>query len=280
MARQAHHHFIPSSYLKGFTKGGHDTSQFWGVPINNDEPFITNPKDACSKRDYYTIENEDSLLIERWYANEIEPKINIALNYIQKNNTLPAANDMQYLFLLAATLYLRTPKYRESIEAPLKHTKEIVDDIASNTKISNAGDFKYSKVNLIRTEIKLINTFLNCLSSKYYRLYTVDSSEYEVVTSDNPFILSHPKGGKNFYYGLDTPNIELCVPINKKAILIGRNEPYDEGTYSADDKLIGLTNTKIILSANRFFYTSKQILALVDDDINVYKHDISSNQQS
>ncbi len=81
MAQQAHHHFIPSSYLKGFTEGGKDTSQFWGVPKNNDKPFLTNPKDACSRRHYNAVQHDDPLVVEKWYANVIEPRINIALNF-------------------------------------------------------------------------------------------------------------------------------------------------------------------------------------------------------
>ncbi len=118
MARQAHHHFIPISYLKGFTEGGKDTSQFWCMPINNDDPFLTSPNDACSKRDYYTVDHEDPLIVEKWYANEIEPKINIALRHIDKSKNLPSGEDMQNLFLLAATLYVRTPSHRSTMETP------------------------------------------------------------------------------------------------------------------------------------------------------------------
>lgn len=78
MSRKAKHHFIPRSYLKGFTEGGKDTSQFLGVrkiADNNHKAFLTTPNDACCKRDYYTVEHEDSLVVENWYAEEIEPNI-------------------------------------------------------------------------------------------------------------------------------------------------------------------------------------------------------------
>ncbi len=278
MGRQAHHHFIPSSYLKGFTLEGEDTSPFWGVPINNDDPFSTKPKDACSKRDYYTIDHENSLLVEHWYANEVEPKINIALQHIKQYSELPARDDFSNLILLLATLYLRCPSHRELIEAPMKRTKEIVDSISEDVKITNRHEFEYSQTDLIKHELKLIDTVMECLHNKYYQLHILNNSDYDVITSDNPFILSHPNGGKGFYFGLNTPNIEICVPITRKAILVARNEPFEEGIFNADERLIGLTNTKLVLSATRFFFTSKTEIALVDDDINVYKHAISSNE--
>lgn len=277
MGRQAHHHYIPSSYLKGFTLGGEKSSPFWGVPINNDEAFPTKPVDACSKRDYYTIDHENSLLVEHWYANTIEPKLNLALQHIKEHSRLPAPSDIQNLLLLLATLYIRTPSHRDTIEAPMKHTQKVVGSICEEIKISNRHEFEFSKNDLIRAELKLIDTVIKCLSDKYYRLHIIEKSDFDVITSDNPFILSHPRGGKGFYFGLNTPNIEICVPITRHAILIAKNEPFDEGVFPASKKLVGLTNTKLILSANRFFYTSKPEIILVDDNINVYKHQINSN---
>jgi hypothetical protein len=277
MGRQAHHHFIPSSYLKGFTQDGEDSSPFWGVPINNNEAFPTKPTDACSMRDYYTIEHDNSLIVEHWYANKIEPKINIALQHIKEHSKLPLLSDMPNLILLLATLYVRTPSHRETVEAPLKRTKKIVDSMCEDIKVSNRHEFEYTKTDLINSELKLIDTVIKCLNNKYYKLYIINDSEHDVITSDNPFILSHPNGGKEFHFGLNTPNIEICVPITRQAILVASNEPFEEGVFSASDELVGLTNTKLILSAKRFFYSSKPEIVLVDDDINVYKHTICSN---
>lgn len=274
MGRQAHHHFIPSSYLKGFTEGGEDTSSFFGVPINNDKAFPTKPVDACSQRDYYTVENENSLLIEHWYANEIEPKINIALRHIKKYSELPSPDQMTNLLLLIATLYLRTPSHRDTIEAPMRREKEIIDSMCSDTIISNRHEFEYSKTDLIIAELSSIDTVIECLKNKYYRLYIVNDPELDVITSDRPFILSHPNEYEGFYFGLNTPNIEIRVPINRKTVLVARNEPIQDGVFQADDRFIGLTNKKLILNANRFFFTNKSEITLVDDNINVCKHEI------
>lgn len=278
MGRQAGHHFIPSSYLKEFTLEGEDSSAFWGISKIDHNAFSTTPKKSCKKRDYYTIEHENSLLVEHFYANEIEPKINIAINHIKKFSELPLSDDMPNLILLLATLYLRTPSNRATLEAPRKHAKKIVDSIEKDIQISNRHEFNYTQTDLIRTELGLIKTVTECLNNKYYRLHIVQESEYDVITSDRPFIMSHPNDGKGFYYGLNTPNIEICVPITRKAILIARNEPFEEGVFLAPDWFIGLTNTKLILSADKFFYASKLEIALVDDNINVYKHTVDSNK--
>ncbi len=278
MGRKAKHHYIPKCYLKGFTDGGENYSPFWAVPINNDKPFPTSPNDACAKRDYYSVDHENSLIVEDFYAEQIEPKISKAISHIAEHSCLPPNEEMKHLILLLATLYLRVPSHRETLEMPMRRTKEIVDSMSQDVNISNKSEFDYSKTDVIMTELRLIDTVQECLSNKFYQLHIVEDDSLDVVTSDTPFIMSHPKGGKGFYFGLNTSNIEICVPITSKAVLIARNEAMKEGVFTATKEFIGLTNTKLVLSANRFFYAKTEEILLVDDDISVYKRNINTNK--
>lgn len=278
MGRKAKHHYIPKCYLKGFTAGGENSSQFWAVPKNNDAPFPTTPNDSCAERDYYSVDHENSLIVEDFYAEQIEPKIIRAIRHIESHSCLPPKEEMRYLILLLATLYLRVPSHRKTLEVPMKRTKEIVDSMSQDINVSNKDEFEYSKTDLIKSELRLIDKVQECLSNKYYQLHMIEEDELNAVTSDNPFILSHPKGGKGFYFGLNTSNVEICVPITSKAILIARNEEMKEGSFIASKELIGLTNTKLILSTSRFFYSKTEEILLVDDDISTYKHNISTNK--
>lgn len=280
MGRKAKHHYIPKCYLKGFTNGGENLSQFWAVPKNNDDPFLTTPNDSCAERDYYSIAHENSLIVEDFYAEQIEPKIFKAIRHIESHSSLPPKEEMKHLILLLATLYLRVPSHRKTLEMPMRRTKEIVDSMSQEINVSNKNEFEYSKTDLIKSELKLIDTVQECLSNKHYQLHIIEDDNLNVVTSDNPFILSHPKGRKGFYFGLNTSNVEICVPINSKAILTARNEKIKEGTFIASNKLIGLTNAKLILSTSRFFYSKTEEILLVDDDITVYKHNVSTNKST
>jgi hypothetical protein len=185
---------------------------------------------------------------------------------------------MGNLIILLATLYLRVPSHRESLEMPMRRTKEIVDDMSKEIELSNKSEFDYSKTDLIMTELRLLDAVLDCLSNKFYQLYIVEDQSLNVITSDNPFVMSHPRGSEGFCFGLNTSNIEICVPITSKAVLIVGNEKMKEGTFKATKELIGLTNAKLILSANRFFYSKEEEILLVDGDITVYKHRINTNK--
>jgi len=278
MGRKSRHHYIPKCYLKGFTEGGENNSKFWCVPINNDSPFQTSPNDSCVIRDYYTVQHLNSLIVENWYAEIIEPQVSKAIEQIKKNSCLPIQEEMQYLILLLATLYLRVPSFRESMEIPMRRTKEIIDSMSQDVRISNKDEFSYNQTDLIKSELKLINKIKKCLSNKYYQLFIIENAEDQVITSDRPFILSHLKGGQNFHFGLNTPNIEICVPITKNVIIIARNENLNEGTFVARKEMIGLINTKLCLSADRFLYSSNTNILLVDDDIRTYKLNIINNK--
>lgn len=278
MRRKAKHHYIPKCYLKGFTNGGENSSLFWAIPKNNDAPFITSPNDSCAERDYYSVDHKNSLIVEDFYAEEIEPKITKAIRHIERYLCLPPKEEMRHLILLLATLYVRVPSHRKTLERPMRRAKEIVESMRQEINVSNKDEFEYSKTDLIKSELMLIDTIQKCLSNKYYQLHIIQDDHLNVITSDNPFILSHPKGREGFYFGLNTSNIEICVPITSKAILIARNEEIKEGSFIASKELIGLTNTKLILSTNRFFYSKTKEILLVDDDIFVYKHNISTKK--
>lgn len=278
MGRKAKHHYIPKCYLKGFTNGGENASPFWAAPINGGKPFLTNPDDACAQRDYYTVDHENSLVVEDFYAEQIEPKISKAISYINEHSCLPPKEEMRHLILLLATLYLRVPSHREILEMPMRRTKEIVESMSQDITVCNKGDFDYSKTDLIRAELRLIDTVQECLSNKFYQLYIVEDESLNVITSDNPFIMSHPKDGKGFYFGLNTPNVEICAPITSKAILVVGNEEMLEGSFTATKELIGLTNTRLLLSARRFVYSITEEFLLLDDDLSVYKHNIIINK--
>ncbi|MGF1767576.1 DUF4238 domain-containing protein [Enterovibrio makurazakiensis] len=274
MGRQAGHHFIPASYLSGFTVEATKEASFWSVPVKSGQAFSTSPVKSCKKRDYYSIEHKDSLLVEKWYAQEIEPKIKSSIDHIARNSTLPSKDEMQNLLLLAATLYLRTPSNRALLEAPLTRAKEIVDSIADGVKISNASDFNYTQTDIIKSEIRLISTVMASLCKKYYRLYVASDEDVNFLTSDNPFLLNHPNGGSGFYYGLETPSTELSIPVSRKAVLVGRNEPFQEGVFNANKVFAGLINTKIILNTDRFFYAPYPDVWLVDDELKPHIHNI------
>ncbi|ENL1297243.1 DUF4238 domain-containing protein [Vibrio parahaemolyticus] len=275
MGRQAGHHYIPASYLSGFTNEGKKTSRFRVQPKNGSSSYVTNPIGICKSRDYYTVEGVgDGLVVEKFYANEIEPEIKKALHYIQTSQQLPSMENRDGLFMLLATLYIRHPKARRWLSSGFDDIVSFVNEsITDGVKITNLDAFSFGKNDVIVSELRLLQSLLPHFSKKYYRLYISKSNDH-FITSDCPVYLSHPDMATLPYFGIDTGDIELCVPINKNAALVGKNEPMDEGVFDADERFVALLNTKIANSSDKIFISSNREVKFVDQTFSVYKHSL------
>lgn len=274
MGRQAKHHFIPKCYLKGFTIGGTDSSQFWGVPNNDSKPFLTRPNDACSQRDYYTVDAEDSLAVEKWYANKIEPKIKFALKHIEDYSRLPDGEQRENFIILLATLYLRNPEFRALLEVPLQHAKRVAKSISKEVLVANLSDLDFSKTDTVEIELRLLDRLCTILCSMHYRLFINNDPKFDLITSDQPFMLTHPNAERLEYYGLTTPDIQLWVPLNRKAFALGLNQPAREKIKVANKEEVALINTMLSKRAKRFLYTSKPEILMLDNNGSIFTYNV------
>jgi len=277
MGRQAQHHYIPASYLSGFTNGGEKTSHFIVKPKSSSLSFVKNPIGICKSRDYYTIEGaDDGLIVEKFYAYEIEPLINKALKFILEKQKMPTEKNRDNLYLLLATLYIRHPKARRCLSTAYTDIARFVnEDIIEGVKVTNIDAFSYGKNDVITSELELLQNLMSHFSNKYYRLYVSRSSDH-FITSDSPCYLSHPDMAKCSYFGINTERTEFCVPINKFIALVGSNEPMTEGVFDANEKFVALLNTKIANSSDKVFISSNREVKFVDPSFNVYKHTLET----
>jgi hypothetical protein len=104
-------------------------------------------------------------------------------------------------------------------------------------------------------------------------LFIIRDGDANIITSDNLFLLQHHSLR---YFGLNTPGVQVCVPITKNAFIVARNEKVKEGVFAADDQMVGLTNRELILSADRYFYSNVENILLVNECLSVYSYNINS----
>ena len=170
---------------------------------------------------------------------------------------------------------LRLPSHRHSIETALERVQEIAESMAKDIPVSNIEDFKFTQTDNISSEMRILINIAENLREKLWQIHLIDDDELSLVVSDRPFLVTHPDGGPGFYFDIDTPNVEIYVPLHDRALLVGKNEISPVGVLTATPQLIGLVNTKLILSANRFFYSSRGNILLVDDNLDVYFHSVA-----
>lgn len=271
MGKQTNHHFIPACYLKGFTNGGERDSRFWAFPKDGvKKTYGTNPNDTCSKNNYYKLENNtNSLLIEKWYGDVVEPKIGKFLDDLKLNMIFNKDNE-GFIWLLSS-LFLRTPLWRNSIESPLRRCKEIaismksdIDTVGGNLDISGAD---FIKDDIICIELEQIKTVANSLFYFNFKLCTTQDN-INIITSDAPFILANPD---RKIFGLLSTGTILLIPINKNMYIVGTKDIPLNGTYYASKYDVANINTIIWnASEERVFSNNERFIMLDNDDNTIF----------
>lgn len=282
MSKKNRHHYIPASYLAGFTEEWHRKSRLWGVPKNNEKPFPTNPEKICVKKHYYKIKEnvEEPNVVENWYAKSVEgPIIGSFLTALKDREIQSNIFEHENVFILLATLYLRIPQFRERIASSIERDAEICISMfrhLKNITDKEAFDIKANKSYLIKEEINLIEKVATILARRPWKSFSIpDDLECEFITSDKPFVLSCPQTMNKGNYGIGTLGTEVVVPINKRTIVISDFSFKENGFSQAKKNLVGAANLRIIMSCYKYFYSSRKKIILSDSPENIWYHDIS-----
>lgn len=267
MSVKKKHHFIPACYLKGFTDLGKRNSTFWAFPKDiKIKKYKTRPDDACTSRDYYTLSfNAKPLLIEDWYGDKVEPKIGNFLKEIEITERMPTGKNYEGLLWLLASLFLRVPSWRKSVETPLLRSQVIAKSMARDLTIQgisvkNIDDFSVTNDKLIEVELNQIKTVIRCLRQYSFAL-CIAPKGISVITSDAPLLMLNEKA---HIYGFSTPETFLLIPINKKCYLYGTTDKNNKGSIRVNALAIAHVNSLIIHYCNRFFYSDAEEVHILD----------------
>lgn len=283
MATSKRHHFIPAFYLAGFAGGERRNSSFWCAGKDGQKLFQTNPNNACVENDYYTLtESSYPEAVEKMYSN-LEGKFADCLHYLKENNWTPRASDVEILLLLATTLYIRGPEFRNSMATPIKRVREIVLDMQSRITLENArngadiseedllnavrmvsnrstdaGAPPVSNDLLIEIELRVLESTVKLLTQrKWYLFFVHECEKCEFITSDNPFVLIRTETEAKMI-GLGTRGTEVIIPLHRRAVLIGVFEDGPNCTYHAPREMVAEMNEHIHRGCNRWIYSSRK----------------------
>lgn len=259
MARQAHHHYIPALYLKRFTNEGNNKSKFYCVPTDGRKPYPTNPRDSCSKRDYYCTYENDALSVEKLYAEKIEPKFESVLENLCKLEDITSISNRKDLHVLLASLYIRPPDQRENSRLIRQRIKDIATNISANIPVSNLSEFDFTEKDLIIDELNDVLTCSELFEGTYFRLLSAKQCKSKFITSDRPFTLDNPALRKGIPIGLNTPDTTIIVPLSKDLVLTATNESTPEETINVDEKMVGVINNRVALRSSQYYSADPQV---------------------
>ncbi|GAW94375.1 DUF4238 domain-containing protein [Calderihabitans maritimus] len=287
------HHFIPRSYLAGFTTSGKKDDRLWVLDQETGKQWPGKPNTVAFQHDLYIIENADDKEIppnalEQEFGNTIENKVAPIIKEITIKGRLPVGEEFVELMKFIALLFARTPSHRETLEKPLKEVGELIlhEILATPERYKNtiekmrkdgfeineeAGyedmkafirngnyDICVNQNFYLKLLLHSANIIAPLLMERKWSLVITDDKFGGFICSDNPVSLVWTVPMPPFYSpGFGMLNTEITVPLSKNFALIGRFEG-EAQVGLATKKTVASINSRTGMYSKRFVYSAKK----------------------
>ncbi len=94
-------------------------------------------------------------------------------------------------------------------------------------------------------------------------------NNFNTITSDSPFILSH---NRLLTFGLATIGTMILAPLNKNTFIFGCKEMKLSPIHNATDKTIADLNTMVMCSSNKKCFSNNDYYFILNEDNNITKY--------
>ena len=293
MSRPKQQHYVPQIYLKQFCSVG-NKKQIYFYDKQTKRTSHTNISNVAQEKDFYSdISKDDKDYFEKFYAQNVEPKLSIFLNdtisksmLYMENIPLISIEDRKLLSRLLVYQILRTPNARilmrekADIVSPQVIDRFLNMDIVKNNDymIKIAEKYRSLDENKFR-EIALPLTIdedrlerYSVLIDSMVCLFYFNQTQLNFITSDNPVVIFDllTKNIGLGKAGLDSSSCQISYPISPRltAILFKRNSLYAQASLENENRMIHITQPEIIHTYNRmqFQQASRQVYSSSEYD--------------
>jgi hypothetical protein len=291
MQDKLNHHFLPRFYLKGFASET-DISHIWeyqrGRPYlpgrnNRDKynPVFISLRKAGAALGEYAFPRTDGTIDFNTYEDALEQLEKPSDRVFDRiRNLQPIGEpDREVFAAYMVTMNKRVPARKELVKEqfPLvleQQWERITGEIEST--IAQVAPKDTTRITLLKARLdacqQIIETYrqngmpremelktmvrsatnrvLEAMLSMRWQ-FIVAPSGHRFVTSDNP--VHTFKGG----VGFSKPYSELTFPVSSRVVLVGTYRKVPQGYFPAPIQLLKEINRRIIASATRFAYSSR-----------------------
>ncbi len=290
-ATARHHHYLPQSYLKGFTDGRSKKSKLTVIDTREKNSFATIPRNVGGKRDFNRIDADgiDPDSLEK-NLSKFESVAATAMKRVERDKRFEGEN-RDIVLNLMALLAIRSPQRREHMR---KFYAEIADQIMGlslatretwesqieamrrdGTQVSNQPSYEemkdFHKRKQYRFDVRRemhihmefvgFETILPLLDQRNWTLISRASASGPFITSDSPVVLSWKDESSvpPFYRhspGFGLRDTIVYFPISQDMALLGEFEGQDS-TSSVAREGVARMNALVAHRAYRFLYSPK-----------------------
>lgn len=243
------HHYLPQSYLAGFTRGGTRDSVFWVFDAQTGEYRPQTPKNTGAERYFYAADTETgerSLHIEKGLA-KIE---GLVMPIVKKADAgAPITlDDKQLLALFVGLLFTRVPQFKRAHAEATDGMARAMHEVAFGTveQVRTAlqrWEHEHGEGSSVTAEelhefiksgeydvVPQRNTYLRAMLEAGgefgWRLWQMTwliaraPSDTSFITSDSPFVIMPPlESAPDRPYGFGTRGAVTLVPLTQRVCL-------------------------------------------------------------
>lgn len=255
----AKHHFIPQTYLRGFsTDDDEKRVYFHDVRTKDDNVNKRLIEDVCSQNNLYELlmdNNEYKDDLEHIFATVAEPKFREARDKLLAKQSLSFEDKSEFSAYIALQI-MRTPANREIYSSASKEMmdweskkflQKLIDDdtererVFKEVKSATGSNFNNTpskndiqgvldgtkfktelivpKENWISDTMKIMQELFRAFEKMHWRIYFAPMGT-GFITTDNPVsVVLRENNGWMVGYGYLAPNATRLFPLSKKACL-------------------------------------------------------------
>jgi hypothetical protein len=278
-------HYVPQFLLRRFAA---PSGKVCAYDTKLKKMFWSDPRGIAAEGYFYSSaaqnNSKETISLEKWFANYIEPGGAAAIDALLKRETL-SPDKIDAFFRFVAAQMQRTPSglqrandfaapvFQETTERIAKHHAEFrenvireirasgstEDDVAQFVKILDEGKFTVTPTRefVLASALNLINLISVELAKMRWIFASVPDADPSLLIGDHPVTLADVRGEGLLAepLGIKSPHIEIALPLSPRIVALAHwDGPVSYGELAQGTASV--LNERSLSHATRFAYAS------------------------
>lgn len=288
------HHYLPASYLAGFTTSGKKNGQFSVIEVETGRSFRTSPKNVAVERDFNRVDIDGMApdVIENALAPFEQEAVQAIANIVNTGN-FPKGMDYHRIINLLCLIAVRNPSMRESFNRSKEQTLRIIADLLVSdeqtweqhkraAEFSSEGSTNVSREEMRRfvkegkyriefptdsnlaVEFETFNEILPVLGRRNWSLFLAPKHGSDFICCDHPVSLTWKNQGRG-PIGFALRRTEVFFPLARQAGFFGVFEDPLDPVVKLTPFGVASMNARIARSAERHLFCAESQFEMLRD---------------
>ncbi len=265
VGRQKQHHYVPSTYLAGFTASGTKGDRLYCLDLTRGKVFPKIPDELASERDLYAFElDEDPLCVEKMLGT-IEGEAATVLRAVASGRDALTADEAGVLAAFVAFLAVRTPAQRDkhcrfwadTARVMVRANADNIPGLTREEALETAEWIQGNPTHWVKAMVGLGRELMTLLERRYWTVALLADETPDLLCSDRPVFLVDGQTGDLHVDGFGQPQLSVFMPLSRRAMLRGAAVPHSVRSRVPPDAG-AVFNEYIAAAANRWIFSRER----------------------